>query len=286
MAKLETMKNYFLGLIFILFTALPSCKSRYETIRSGSDLDLKYKTASYYFNRHDFTKALPLLENLSSSLKGSERAEDADYYYAYCEYFLKDFQIARNLFKTFSEQYPNSDHAEECRFMAAKCSYQESGPYSLDQENTFKAIDAMQLFVTLYPHSERLEESNTIIDVLRNKLETKSFEDAKLYFTIGEYHPAIISLRNSIRDFPDSEFREESEFLILKSQYLYAKKSVYLKQEERYNDVINTYKSFIENFPNGTFSKEAKRIRQDAVDGIQTAKQVIASLIKASQENR
>jgi len=274
--------KFFTILCLSLFLWLVSCKSRYETIRSGSDLDLKYKTASYYFNKHDFTKALPLLENLSSSMKGSERAEDADYFYAYCEYFLKDFQIARNLFKTFSEQYPNSDRAEECRFMAAKCSYQESGPYSLDQENTYKAIDAMQLFVNLYPHSDRLTESNSIIDALRNKLERKSFEDAKLYYTIGEYKPAIITLRNSIRDYPDSQYREESEFLILKSQYLYARNSIYIRQEERYNDALASYKTFHENFPDSEFAKEANKIKQDTDNGLKQLKDEMAKALKAS----
>lgn len=283
MARKTTIHEFLILVIFLTFISVSSCKSRYEEIRSGNDLDLKYKTASYYFNKHDFTKALPLLENLSSSMKGSERAEDADYFYSYCEYFLKDFQISRNLFKTFSEQYPNSDRAEECRFMAAKCSYQESGPYSLDQENTFKAIDAMQLFVNLYPHSDRILESNSIIDVLRNKLEQKSFEDAKLYYTIGEYHPAIVTLRNSIRDYPDSQYREESEFLILKSQYLYAKNSVFIRQEERYNEVINLYKGFHENFPNSEFSKEADKLKENSVLGLQTLKLQMAQAIKDSK---
>jgi outer membrane protein assembly factor BamD len=275
------MKFFTLFCLILVFWGT-SCKSRYETIRSGSDLDLKYKTASYFFNKHDFTKALPLLENLSSSMKGSERAEDADYFYAYCEYFLKDFQIARNLFKTFSEQYPNSDRAEECRFMAAKCSYQESGPYSLDQDNTYKAIDAMQLFVNLYPHSDRLTESNSIIDALRNKLERKSFEDAKLYYTIGEYKPAIITLRNSIRDYPDSQYREESEFLILKSQYLYARNSIFIRQEERFNDVLVSYKSFHENFPDSEFSNEADKLREESVRGIKDVKEAMAQALKAT----
>jgi len=280
--NLFRMKFFTILLISVVLLVF-SCKSRYESIRSGNDLDLKYKTAAYYFNRHDFTKALPLLENLSSSMKGSERAEDADYFYAYCEYFLKDFQIARNLFKTFSEQYPNSDRAEECRFMAAKCSYQESGPYSLDQENTFKAIDAMQLFVNLYPHSDRLAESNSIIDALRNKLERKSFEDAKLYYTIGEFKPAIITLRNSIRDYPDSQFREESEFLILKSQYLYARNSIYIRMEERFNDALASYKAFKENFPDSEFSKEADRIHQETLNGLKQLKDDYAQSLKASK---
>lgn len=258
----------FLLLILIPVTAflliLPACKSRYEKIRTSTDVSLKYKTATYYFNKRDFTRALPLLEDLATSMRGSDKAEDASYFYAYCEYYLKDFAIARNLFQTFAEQFPNSLRAEEARFMAAKCSMQESPVFSLDQENTVKAIDALQLFINLYPHSTRIAECNKMMDILRGKLEAKSFENAKLYYTIGEFKPAVIALRNSQRDFPDSKFREETEFLIIKCNYLYAGGSIIARQEERYNETIQSFQSFKENFPKSIHLKEAEKIVSDS----------------------
>lgn len=261
------MRKYKLIILIPVITCfffLPACKSRYEKIRTSTDIALKYKTATYYFNKRDFTRALPLLEDLNTSMKGSDKAEDASYFYAYCEYYLKDFAIARNLFQTFAEQFPNSLRAEEARFMGAKCSMQESPVFSLDQENTTKAIDALQLFINLYPHSTRIAECNKMMDQLRGKLETKSFENAKLYYTIGFYKPAVIALRNSQRDFPDSKYREETEFLIIKCDYLYAGGSILGKQEERYNEAIQSFQSFQENFPKSTFLKEAEKIVSDS----------------------
>lgn len=210
-------------------------------------------------------------------MKGSDKAEDAAYFYAYCEFYLKDFAIARNLFQTFAEQFPNSTRAEEARFMGAKCSMQESPVFSLDQENTTKAIEALQLFINLYPHSARITECNKMMDILRGKLEAKSFENAKLYYTIGDFKPAVIALKNSQRDFPDSKFREETEFLIIKCNYLYAGGSILAKQEDRYNETVQSFESFKENFPKSVHMKEAEKIVSDS-------KRDIISVRKTLQE--
>lgn len=274
------MRKYLLLILIPVIACLflfPACKSRYEKIRTSTDLALKYKTATYYFNKRDFTRALPLLEDLNTSMKGSDKAEDAAYFYAYCEFYLKDFAIARNLFQTFAEQFPNSLRAEEARFMGAKCSMQESPVFSLDQENTTKAIEALQLFINLYPHSTRIAECNKMMDILRGKLEAKSFENAKLYYTIGDFKPAVIALKNSQRDFPDSKFREETEFLIIKCNYLYAGGSILAKQEDRYNETIQSFESFKENFPKSVHLKEAEKF-------VSESKRNIVNVRKTLQE--
>jgi outer membrane protein assembly factor BamD len=71
----------------------------------------------------------------------------------------------------------------------------------LDQENTLKAIESLQLFINLYPKSERVAEASKLIQNLRDKLEKKAFENAKLYFVTGAYDPsnyksAIIAFKN------------------------------------------------------------------------------------------
>ena len=51
--------------------------------------------------------------------------------------------------------------------------------YSLDQTDTFKAIDKLQSFIDAYPNSEYLAEANETVKVLREKIEKKVFENAK-----------------------------------------------------------------------------------------------------------
>src|SRR3546814_15684119 len=88
------------------------------------------------------------------------------------------------------------------------------------------SIEQFQLYLDLYPASVKVDECNRFIDELRAKLERKSYENAQLFYTIGYYPAAIISLKNSLSQFPDTDFREDIEFLILTSNYLYAKNSI------------------------------------------------------------
>ena len=192
------------SLLLVLFIALAGCKSKFEKLRTSNDNAKKYAEAIKYFNKKDYGKALELFDDLAQRYRGQAEAEDLFYYYSYTNYRLKDYTSARYHFKQFADSYPNSARAEECRFMAAYCYYLDSPIYSLDQENTQKAIDALQLFINLYPKSDRVAEASKLITNLRDKLEEKSYTNAKLYLTIGYYQSAVIAFGNSLRDFPDT----------------------------------------------------------------------------------
>jgi outer membrane protein assembly factor BamD len=160
--------------------------------------------------------------------------------------------------------------------MAAYCFYLDSPIYSLDQENTQKAIDALQLFINLYPKSDRVAEASKLITNLRDKLEEKSYANAKLYLTIGYYQSAVIAFGNSLRDYPDTKYAEEMEFLTIKAQYLYAKNSLEIKQEDRYNTAIGFYDQFVEKYPTSKFMKDAQNLKKDCDQGIQQTKRILA----------
>ena len=116
------------------------------------------------------------------------------------------------------------------------------------------------MFMVKYPTSERVTEAQTIITELSDKLVEKSYISAKLYYDLGYYKSAILALRNSIIEYPDTSFREELMFLILKSTYLLADKSILSKQKERFQATVDEYYSFIGEFPDGSHTKEAKRM--------------------------
>src|ERR1700761_1047101 len=224
---------YIGSFILILFIALAGCKSKYEKLRASNDNAKKYREAIKYYNKKDYGRALELFEDLTQHYRGQAEAEELFYYYAYTNYKLKDYTSARYHFKVFADTYPNSTRTEECRFMSAYCYYLDSPNFSLDQENTQKAIDALQLFINLYPKSDRSTEASKLIQTLRDKLEEKSYANSKLYLTIGDYQSAVIAFGNSLRDYPDIKYAEEMEYLTVKAQYLYAKNSFEIKQEDR-----------------------------------------------------
>src|ERR1700710_2443968 len=215
-----------LGAILLVLTIVfAGCKSSYEKLRASNDLNKKYQAGKKYYYKKDYTRALELFDDLIQKYRGLGEAEELNYLYAYTNYKLKDYTSARYHFKVFADNYPNSTRTEECRFMSAYCYYLDSPNFSLDQENTQKAIDAMQLFINLYPKSERVAEASKLIQNLRDKLEEKAYANAKLYLVIGDYQSAVIAFGNTLRDYPDTKYAEELEYLTVKAQYLYAKNS-------------------------------------------------------------
>jgi len=266
-----------LSISLLLTLSVISCKSKFEKLRLSNDTAKKYQEALKLYNDKSYNKALILFDDLIQKYRGRSEAEDLYYYYAYTNYKLKDYTTSRYHFKTFADTYPNSPKAEECRFMAAYCFYLESPVYSLDQENTVKAIEALQLFINLYPKSERVAEASKLIDNLRDKLETKSYANAKLFLDIGDYKSAVIAFKNSMRDYPDTKYAEEMEFLSIKSQYLYAKNSFENRQEERFNEAISMFNEFAEKYPSSKYLKEAQGIKKDAEKGIVEVKKLLAT---------
>jgi outer membrane protein assembly factor BamD len=264
------------ALLIVLILAVGSCKSKFEKLKASNDNAKKYKEAIRLYNKRDYSKALELFDVLVTRYRGQEQAEDLYYYYAYTNYKLRDYTSARYHFKTFADTYPTSSRAEECRFMAAYCYYLDSPIFSLDQTNTQSAIDALQLFINLYPKSERVAEASKLIQNLRDKLEEKSYANSKLYLTIGDYQAAVISFGNSLRDYPDTKYAEEMEFLTVKAQYLYAKASLEYYQEDRFTQAIVDAEQFKEKYPKSQYLASVEGLRKDAGRGEENAKRILA----------
>jgi outer membrane protein assembly factor BamD len=263
----------------VLIIALGSCKSKYEKLRTSNDNAKKYSEAIKLYNKKEYTKALGLFDPLVTRYRGQEQAEDLYYYYAYTNYKLKDYTSARYHFKNFADTYPSSSRAEECRFMAAYCYYLDSPIYSLDQDNTNKAIDALQYFINLYPKSDRVPEASKLIQSLRDKLEEKSYANSKLYYTISDYQAAVISFGNTLRDYPDTKYAEEIDYLTIKAQYQYAEHSQEQRQEDRFNQDIAYAQQFVDKYPNSKYLKEVKDYLKDCNQSIARTKNILAEAL-------
>jgi outer membrane protein assembly factor BamD len=135
----------------------------------------------------------------------------------------------------------------------------------LDQDNSRNAIEGFALFITRFPSSQRVEEARSHIKELQERLVEKSYLSAKLYYDMKQYKAAAVALNNSLKEFPETKYREEMMFLKLNSLYLYAEYSVPNKQKERYQAALDDYYSFMEEFPKTTYSKDVSKIYQTTI---------------------
>jgi outer membrane protein assembly factor BamD len=243
----------------MVLTLLAGC-GEYEKLLKSRDFQKKYETGIELYEEGEYVKAATLFDQVDNIFRGTTKADTVKYYQAKSYYGQRDYMMAGHYFNELSVTYPNSDYLEEADFMTAYCYYMQSPRPELDQDNTYRAITAFQMFMVRYPTSERISECQKIIVEMSDKLVEKSYISAKLYYDLGYYKSAILALRNSLIAYPDTKFREELMFLILKSSYLLADNSIPSKQRERYQAAVDEYYSYIGEFPDGPHSREAKRI--------------------------
>ncbi|MCB0396950.1 MAG: outer membrane protein assembly factor BamD [Flavobacteriales bacterium] len=256
------------GFVVICAMVLTSACSKYQKLLKSTDLDQKYEAAIKYYDAQDYYRALPLFEELLTAYRGNLRAEEVYYHYAYCHYAMGEHLAAAHHFMNFTRTFPKSEHAEEAAYMYAYCFYLQSPISSLDQEYSLKAMNELQLFINRYPQSDRVSKCNELIDKIRAKLQQKAFDNAYLYYKIGDYQAAAIAFKNTLKDFPGTPYEEETLFLAVKASYLYAKNSTDRRKLVRYKEALEEYRNFASRYPDSKYMKEAKDFEENILNEI------------------
>jgi outer membrane protein assembly factor BamD len=254
------MKNIFLCVLVALIGVTFSSCDPYQKLLKSGDLNLKLTKAKEFYNKEEYEKAIPLFEEVLATLRGTKNFEGVYYYYAWCQYGAENYMMAAYHFKYIADNFPTGENANECEYMSAYCYYLLSPDVNLDQEESKKALDAMQLFINNHPEDTRVAKANEIITLLRDKLELKATKAAELYYNISSYKAAVIAFKNILKDFPDTKNADYLNYYILKSSYEYAMQSVQAKKEERFNETLSYYFNFIDKFATSKYSKTAQHI--------------------------
>ena len=257
-----------LYIILLISVLIGSC-GEYEKLLKSSDYELKKTKAKEYYNSKQYAKATELFGQVIPRYRASAEAEELNWLNAQSYYGMKQYDMAGSYFKSLVEQYPFGPYAEEATFLAAKCDYSLSPRAELDQENSRNSMEGFNLFINRYPLSPKLDEAKKYIKDLQDRLVEKSYLNARLYYNMKEYKSAITALTNSLKEFSDSKYREEMMFLKLNSLYLYAENSYSNKKKERYQETLDEYFSFMEEFPESKYSREVKRLYQDTAKFLQ-----------------
>jgi outer membrane protein assembly factor BamD len=254
------VKKRFIILLVFACTAFISC-SKYQKLLKSEDSELKYSKANEFFEKKEYNKALQLYDQVKNLYAGTDKAELIAYNIAYCYYYQQDPVQAPYSFKMFASSFPMSKYAEECSYMAAYCLYIDSPRTSLDQSSSRDAIQSLQLFINQYPNSERVAKCNDLIDQLREKIQTKDFNIAMMYYKMGiymdGYKSAIRSFSNLLNDYPDTKNKEKIMYYIFLSKYKYGSNSIDEKRKERMREALDAYKDLQMTYPQGNYTKQA-----------------------------
>ncbi|MBD3636867.1 MAG: outer membrane protein assembly factor BamD [Crocinitomicaceae bacterium] len=257
------MKIRFLNFFWVALCAcvLFSCSEYSKVLKSG-DNERKKNYAIQMYEQEEWIKSITLLEEIIPYYKLTPDGEKLYFLYCQANYNLGDYYLAGYYYKRFIRQYPTSKHAEEATYMSAMCAVNNSPEYRLDQTETLNALDELQIFIDLYPNSNRIDTCNLIMDKLNLKLEKKKFENSMLYYRTEDYKAAVVALESTLDAYPESVFKEEILYRIVKSRYFLAINSIESKKKERLEATLKSYSTFVAAFPESNWRSDADNIQE------------------------
>jgi outer membrane protein assembly factor BamD len=242
--------------LFVLVILISSCSDFQKALKS-EDVSVKFIEATKMYEAKKYAKALRLFDQIAPAYKGKPQAERMFYMYAQSLYKTEQYYLAGYQFESFVSSYPKSEKVEESAFLGAKCFSELSPVYTLDQTDTYKAIDKLQNFIDIYPESTNVAEANLLVKELREKLELKAYENAKTYNNVSDYKAAMVAFDNFIINFPGTPYKEKALFYKLDSAYNLAINSYQNKMEERLISAKAAYTGFVKYYNNSEYKPKA-----------------------------
>ena len=252
--SVNEMKKIISVLLVVLFFS--SC-GEYQDALKKEDVAFKYEVGTKLYDAGKYSQAIRLFEQLAPTYRGKPQGEKLFYMYSQSLYKTKQYYLAGYQFDSFNSGYPKSEKAEECSYLGAKSYAMLSPVYSIDQTDTFKAIEKVQGFIDRYPNSQYVAEANAISKKLNEKIERKVYENAFEYYKISNYKSALVAFDNFIADYPGTSYKEKALYYKLDSAYLLAINSVLIKKQDRLVSAKTCYNNLVKYRPNTEFKSKA-----------------------------
>ncbi|MBO4916306.1 MAG: outer membrane protein assembly factor BamD [Bacteroidales bacterium] len=243
------------ALLLAAFAAL-ACKSEYEVLLEGNDVDAKYAAAFDYFNQGKYLRSAQLFESLSPLTSGTDKADTVQYYWGLSNYRYRDYYTAETNFTNFVAMYPLSPFAPDAGFFRIDCLFRQTLRYELDQKPTNTAIEAIRQYLTENPDTPYHTLCDNMLSELDGRLDRKAYENARLYYKMEDYQAASVALKNVLKDDSENIYREDILYYIAMSSYKYASMSVQEKQKERYLVFVDDYLNFVGEYPESEYRRE------------------------------
>lgn len=252
-------------IFFAALTFLFASCGEFVRIQQSPDASLKYSYAKKFYNERKYSKAASLLEDVRGIYDGTSEGEQLMFLLAECYLEMRRDADAGICYQEYYNKYPKGLRAEEAHYKAGYCFYEASPDSRLDQSDTYLAIQELQSYLDFFPNGKYAKEAENMLFGLQDKLAYKEYRTAKLYYNLGlylgnNYRSCIVTAEAALKTYPYTKHREELVFLMLQAMYEEASFSVSEKLQTRYRDVADQYFAYINEFPNGKYLKQAKKI--------------------------
>lgn len=256
--------RFIVGSALLVMLFLSACGSAGRL--SHNSPEDAYRQGKELYDRGRYQRATEYFQAVFTYGRQNEYAADAQYYLAWSHMHNREYILAASEFNRFAQIHRTDPRVPEAEFQRARAYYEQSPGYQLDQSNTRRAVDELQLFINRFPEHELVPEAEEMIAELQEKLARKDFETGKLYERRELYEAAAIMFERVFDKYPASTPWAERALVSAMENYIqFAEQSVRARQEERLDLAVRNYERLVQLFPESEYREDAERLYREAM---------------------
>ena len=241
-------------LALVLIGCAGSGRLNYETPEEAYNRGMEHyedgrymRAAEYFRGAFDFGRA-------------HAHAADAQLMLARAHRENGDMLLAANEYQRFIQIYRSDERVQEATYEYAMTFVARSPRYQLDQTDTQRAVQELQLFIDRYPSSAHVASAEAEIRQLREKLGRKEYESAKLYERRDIYESAAITFEGVFDRYPDTEWADDALAGAIRNYVEFSRASVAAKQAERFQKAAELFDRLVEIFPDSPHIDDTRAV--------------------------
>jgi outer membrane protein assembly factor BamD len=239
--------------ILVLLITLAACSSSIDTSQFTPDEYFNYTMQLY--NDEDYELAVNEFQNIILQYPGSSISDDSQFYLGMSYFNRNQFLLAAYEFSKLIRSYPASSFVQDSQYMLAESYYQLSPPYPLEQSYTTKAIEEFQAFIDFFPANAKVEEAESKIKELNERLAEKEYRSGLIYEKM-EYEFAAMKYYSFVTDtYHDTKFAPIA---------LYNKIKIELKKGMK-NEALGDISIFLNRYSDDPNAKELQEIESGLI---------------------
>ncbi|MCP4584029.1 MAG: outer membrane protein assembly factor BamD [candidate division Zixibacteria bacterium] len=235
--------RYFVALMALL--VIIGCAKKQRQVLPAQE---QFSYAKELFDKGKYYDAQMEFENLIYTYPGNTVIDAAQFYLGMCYFKRKDYGLGAGEFKRLLSAYPQSDFADDSQFQVGMCHFNMSPKYSLDQAETYIAIDEFNQLFSNFPTSSFIPEAKEKVMELNYKLAKKSFMSGKLYLKMKDNKSALTYFSFVRDNFPATDWAIQAFYYTGEAQM----------NSGMFDEAMQTLDSFLVGFSDHELASKAR----------------------------
>lgn len=179
-------------------------------VENDEPADQLYNEALYNLQQKEYKNAVDKFDEVDKQHPYTAQAAKAVLMITYIHYSRGDYSDAIESGKRYLALHPASEDSGYVQFMVAMSYYNQIPDVSRDQEQTVKALAALQQVVDKYPNTDYADAANKRIQVARDQLAGHELAVGRYYLDKRDYIGAINRFRTVITRYQTTREVEEA----------------------------------------------------------------------------